>query len=48
MEVTELYQKGKELLSQKPFGLLMDSVETEFDLAHDRQVLDRYNFRTYH
>lgn len=23
----------------------MDSVETEFDLTHDRQVLDRYTFR---
>ena len=45
MELTELYQKGKNLLSQKPYGLLMDSVETEFDLTHDRQVLDRYTFR---
>ncbi len=45
MELTELYQKGKDLLSQKPYGLLMDSVETEFDLTHDRQVLDRYTFR---
>jgi len=46
MELTELYQKGKELLSQKSYGLLLDGVETEFDLTHDRLVLDGYTFRT--
>ena len=45
MEFSELVQKGKELLSQKPYGLLMESVETEFDLTHDRRILDRYTFR---
>jgi len=45
MEFAELVQKGKELLSQKPYGLLMDGVETEFDLTHDRRILDRYTFR---
>ena len=45
MELSELLQKGRELLSQKPYGLLMDGVETEFDLAHDRRILDRYTFR---
>ena len=35
MELTELYQKGKNLISQKPYGFLVDSVETEFDLTHD-------------
>jgi len=45
MEFSELVQKGKELLSQKPYGLLMDGVETEFDLIHDRRILDRYTFR---
>jgi isopentenyl diphosphate isomerase/L-lactate dehydrogenase-like FMN-dependent dehydrogenase len=45
VELSELLQKGKELLSQKPYGLLMDGVETEFDLIHDRRILDRYTFR---
>jgi isopentenyl diphosphate isomerase/L-lactate dehydrogenase-like FMN-dependent dehydrogenase len=45
MEFSEWVQKGKELLSQKPYGLLMDGVETEFDLTHDRCILDRYTFR---
>ena len=45
MEFSELVQKGKELLSQRPYGLLMDGVETEFDLTHDRRILDRYTFR---
>lgn len=46
MELTDLYQKGKELLSQKSYGLLLNGVETEFDLTHDRLVLDGYTFRT--
>ena len=45
MDITELYEAGKNLIGQKPYRLLMDSVETEFDLTHDRQVLDRYTFR---
>ena len=45
MELSEMLQKGRELLSQKPYGLLMDGVETEFDLTHDRRILDRYTFR---
>ena len=45
MELTELYQKGKELLSQKPYGKILDGVETEFDVTHDRKVLDKYKFR---
>ncbi|MFC1579477.1 alpha-hydroxy-acid oxidizing protein [Thermodesulfobacteriota bacterium] len=45
MELTELYQKGKEILSQKPYGKLLDGVETEFEIPHDRAVLDRYTFR---
>lgn len=45
MELTELYQKGKEILSQKPYGRLVDGVETEFEIPHDRKILDRYTFR---
>ena len=45
MELTELYQKGKEILDNKPYGKLLDGVETEFEIPHDRAVLDRYTFR---
>ena len=45
MELTELYQKGQEILQQKPYGRLLDGVETEFEIPHDRAVLDRYTFR---
>ena len=45
MELSELYQKGKEILSQKPYGKLLDGVETEFEIPHDRDILDRYTFR---
>ena len=45
MELSELYQKGKEILSRKPYGNLLDGVETEFDIPHDRVILDRYTFR---
>jgi len=45
MELTELIKKGREILSEKPYGRLLDGVETEFEIPHDRAVLDRYTFR---
>ena len=45
MNLTELYQKGKELLDQQPHGKILDAVETEFDIVHDRVILDRYTFQ---
>ena len=45
MELTELYQKGEELLKQRDIGVFLDAVETGFILSHDRRVLDRYTFR---
>jgi 4-hydroxymandelate oxidase len=45
MDLTELYQKGEELLRQRDIGVFLDSVETGFILSHDRRVLDRYTFR---
>jgi len=45
MDLTELYQKGKALLDQQPYGKILDAVETEFDIVHDRVILDRYTFR---
>jgi isopentenyl diphosphate isomerase/L-lactate dehydrogenase-like FMN-dependent dehydrogenase len=45
MELTDLYRKGEDLLRQRDIGFLLDGVETEFSLTHDRRVLDRYTFR---
>lgn len=45
MGLTELYQKGEELLKQRDIGVFLDGVETGFILSHDRHVLDRYTFR---
>lgn len=45
MGLTELYQKGEELLRQRDIGVFLDGVETGFILPHDRRVLDRYTFR---
>lgn len=45
MELTELYQKGQEILRRKPYGRMQNGVETEFDIPHDRAVLDSYTFR---
>jgi 4-hydroxymandelate oxidase len=45
MDLTELYQKGEELLRKRDIGVLLDGVETGFILSHNRRVLDRYTFR---
>jgi len=45
MGLTELYQKGEELLRQRDIGMFLDGVETGFILSHDRRILDRYTFR---
>lgn len=45
MDLTDLYQMGQEILGQKPYGRMLKGVETEFDIPHDRTVLDRYTFR---
>ena len=45
MELTDLYQKGEELLRQRDIGFLLDGVETGFILEHDRLILDRYTFK---
>ncbi len=41
MELTELYEKGKKLLEEKPYGKILNGVETEFDILHDRTVFSR-------
>jgi isopentenyl diphosphate isomerase/L-lactate dehydrogenase-like FMN-dependent dehydrogenase len=45
MGLTEIYQKGKNILGEKEFGWVLDTVETGFILEHDRRILDRYTFR---
>jgi len=45
MDLTELYQKGEELLRTRNIGVFLDGVETGFILSHNRRVLDRYTFR---
>jgi len=45
VELTDLYQKGEELIRQRDMGVLLDAVETGFIPTHDRRILDRYTFR---
>jgi isopentenyl diphosphate isomerase/L-lactate dehydrogenase-like FMN-dependent dehydrogenase len=45
MELTEMYQKGKGSLKERDIGILLAGVETEFILANNRRILDRYTFR---
>jgi isopentenyl diphosphate isomerase/L-lactate dehydrogenase-like FMN-dependent dehydrogenase len=45
MTITEIYEKGKEIISQRNFSLLLDAVETGFVLENNRRVLERYTFR---
>jgi 4-hydroxymandelate oxidase len=45
MNLTEIYEKGEQMLRGKDIGFLLDGVETGFILTHDRRVLDRYTFR---
>jgi 4-hydroxymandelate oxidase len=45
MNLTEIYEKGEQMLRGKDIGIVLDGVETGFILTHDRQVLDRYTFR---
>ncbi len=44
MELTEIYKKGKDLLTQKDVGFVLGSTETEFVPRHDRFIIDRYTF----
>jgi isopentenyl diphosphate isomerase/L-lactate dehydrogenase-like FMN-dependent dehydrogenase len=44
-ELTKIYEEGEKALRAREFGVLLDGVETGFVLAHNREVLDRYQFR---
>ena len=45
MKLSEIYQKGKEDLSQRDIGFTLRGVETEFVMTNNRAILDRYTFR---
>ncbi|MDP6178914.1 MAG: alpha-hydroxy acid oxidase [Desulfatiglandales bacterium] len=45
MELADIYQKGEAILRKRDFGLTLDGVETEFILANNRHILDRYTFK---
>ena len=44
MELSELYERGEKAIRRKAFGFLLDGVETQFILEHDRAVIDSYTF----
>ncbi|MBW1950831.1 MAG: alpha-hydroxy-acid oxidizing protein [Deltaproteobacteria bacterium] len=44
MKLTEIYEKGKEVLKRQDYNFALDAVETEFVMANNRRVLDRYTF----
>lgn len=43
--ITEIYQKGAELLRSKNLGLFLRGVETEFVLKNNEEVFKRFKFR---
>lgn len=45
MHLSKIYEEGEKELRTKEIGRLLDGVETEFVLANNRRVLDRYTFR---
>jgi len=44
MKLTEIYKKGQAKLKRKSFGSLLDGVETEFVMANNRRIMERYTF----
>lgn len=44
MKLSEIYEKGQKALKGKDFGFLLDGVETEFVMANNRRVIERYTF----
>ncbi len=45
MDLSEIYQQGKEALKKRDFGWLLDGVETQFVLSNNRRVLDQYTIK---
>ena len=44
MELSELYERGEKAIRRKAFGFLLDGVETQYILGHDRAIIDGYTF----
>lgn len=44
MELAELYEKGEKTIRAKEFGFLLNGVETEYILKHDRAIIDGFTF----
>jgi isopentenyl diphosphate isomerase/L-lactate dehydrogenase-like FMN-dependent dehydrogenase len=45
VELTKIYEEGEKRIRERDFSILLDGVETEFVVTHNREVLDRYTFR---
>ena len=45
MTLSEIYQKGAEILESKPLALNLRGVETEFVLRNNEEIFKRYKFR---
>ncbi|MFC1910542.1 alpha-hydroxy-acid oxidizing protein [Chloroflexota bacterium] len=43
--LSEIYQKGAEIIISKNFGLFLRGVETEFILRNNEEIFKRYKFR---
>ena len=45
MTLSEIYQKGAEILEGKRLGFMLRGVETEFVLRNNEEIFKRYKFR---
>jgi len=45
MELAEIYSAGKNAILSKKIGVFLGGVETEFVLANNRRIMERYTFR---
>ncbi|MBW2622073.1 MAG: alpha-hydroxy-acid oxidizing protein [Deltaproteobacteria bacterium] len=43
--LSEMLEKGKEILANKDFGLLLEGVETGFVLKNNRRIFEKFTFR---
>jgi isopentenyl diphosphate isomerase/L-lactate dehydrogenase-like FMN-dependent dehydrogenase len=44
MTLSEIYQKGAEILEGKKFGFVLRGVETEYVMKHNEEIFRRYRF----
>ena len=43
--LSEMLEKGKQILEGKDFGLLLEGVETGFVLKNNRRIFEKYTFQ---